>query len=287
MVVPGRTLPRYKAWLEPLQSDLPPEVRSDLASALKTEAGLLAVPLTLDAPLLVYRADLWQVARLPVPTSTAALREALLFLRAHGKGGSTPLVSTVPEGVLLRSLSASAEGEVQESLHRFSSVHTLEFMREFRLTARSQDEVAQAFSMGQCAAAFLMASDVARIHSSDSLKVLPLPSRLTPIAIYDGWCAVGVPGKRWGASNPLELLSPQLQAALASGGQLPVLPAAEKKHGEVEEAMATTRLVLASGDSSAEAALEGAFLDVFGGGVEPEEALRRAEARRNRNGVAP
>lgn len=287
LVVPGRVLPRYEGWLEPFGGNLPREVRRDLAEALTTKKGLLAVPLTVDAPVLVYRADLWRENNLPAPTSSDVLREAVLLLKSRGVAHRTPLLSTVPEGVLLRSLAASAEGQAHDSLHRFSSVRAMELMGEFRLVERRGDEVAQALTGGQCAAAFLLASDAARLLPSERIKVIPLPSREAPLAIFDGWCAIGVPGNRWSVNRPLELLTPWTQAAIAANGNLPVLPSPNSLDRQIFEALRTTRLFVAPGNSAAETALEGALSDVFSGGVAPEEALRRAEARRTRSGEAP
>lgn len=292
VVVPGRTVLLYERWVPPYPADLLPLLRGDLKPAFGGGTGLVALPLTVDAPVLVYRQDWWTAHELPPPSNLPGLREALLILRARGLAVGRPLVTSVPSPALFWSLLSSEEGEVREALHRYAPVHTLEFLREFQLEALTPRDALGELERGRAAAAFVLASDAQRLLSdgrTDGAQFVaaPLPSRAGAASVFDGWCLVG-PGPGGRDRAHLEsLLSPSVQRHLAERGFCPSASAVAAPGGTAYAALGRTRLILAPGGGTA-ALLEGALADVLQGGVEPEVALRRAEARREAlSGRAP
>jgi len=285
VVVPARVAPLYGAWAEPLPPGLAPLLRRDVAAILEAPGTPAALPLTLDGAVLVYRADWWRNEPIPPPSSSAGLREALLSLRSWRKGLDRPLQSAIPEGVLLRSLEGCAEGEVRPGLYRYAIIHALEMMREFGLTQRTPRAVASDLAEGRTAAAFLDASDAARLlaepgPSSRLLAAVPLPSRAGAVVVNDGWCLMGVSKGGVDRRHLEALLSREVQSYLAARGHYPAAEASEKPGGQAFAALAKTRLVALPESWEETTLLEGAIADVLQGGMEPEEALRRAEARR-------
>jgi len=293
VVVPARVAPLYGAWAVPLPTGLAPLLRRDAAELLEAPGAPAALPLTLDGPVLIYRADWWRTEPLPPPSTSAGLREALLSLRSWRKGLDRPLQSAVPEAVLLRSLEGCAEGEVRAGLYRYATVHALETMREFALTQRSPRAIASDLAEGRTAAAILNASDAARLLAEPGptarlLAAVPLPSRAGAVVLYDGWCLMGISPRGVERRHLEALLSREVQSYLAARGNYPAAEASEKPGGQAFAALARTRLVALPESWEETALLEGAIADVLQGGLEPEEALRRAEASRGvRREAAP
>ncbi len=292
IVVQARFAPLFSQWTKPFPLSLGDGLRPDVAASLECANGLMALPLTADAPVLVYRKDLWKKYSLPEPSNLAGLREDMIALRSWGKEADQPLCSSVPEALLFWSLAASFDGENSSSIYSSSKVHVLRFIGEFGLRAKEPREAWNALASGQTAAAFMMASQAAALWResgplSQSAAVAPLPSAFGAIAVNDGWCVVG-------ESLPLEapdaakaLVSYDFQASVFKAGFLPVLAAAPKPDGAPFLALSRTKLISFPIGWEEESFLQQAIADVLEGDVDPEEALRRAEARRVGSGGAP
>lgn len=285
IVVQARFVPLFSQWTKPFPRSMEEGLRPDLATSLEGQDGLLALPLTVDAPVLVYRKDLWKKYFLPEPSNLAGLREDMIAWRSWRKGTPAPLCSAVPETLLFWSLTASFEGENSSALYRASSVHVLRFMREFNLRSTDPRTIWNSLSSGDTAAAFMMASQAASLWREDgplsqSAAVVPLPSAFGAMAVNDGWCVVG-------ESLPLEspevsraLLSGGFQAAVSKAGAFPALASAPKPDKAPYAALSRTKLIPVPVGWEEETFLRQAIADVMEGNVDPEEALRRAEARR-------
>ncbi len=287
LVVQARFIPLFARWSEPYPAELGRGLAPDLARAVESPRGLTALPLTADGPVLLYREAWWREHAMPPPSALAGLREDLLFLRSWRPGLAAPLQSAVPETLLLWSLSASYEGEVFPAFYRDATVQALGLMKEFGLHARDPRAVWEDLAKGRSGAAFLMASDAARLAASTGggLAAVPLPSAFGAIAVNDGWCLMGTERR---ATPVLEaLLSRDVQTHLARRGHFPASSAVERPAGAAFEALARTRLVGVPVVWEDEVVLAEAIDDALEGGVDPEAALRRAEARRTRPEAAP
>jgi len=285
IVVQARFAPLFSQWTKPFPKNLEDGLRPDVAVSLESANGLVALPLTADAPVLVYRKDLWKKYFLPEPATLAGLREDMIALRSWRKETDQPLCSSVPETLLFWSLAASFDGENASSLYSSSKVHVLRFLSEFSLKAKEPRDAWNALASGQTAAAFMMASQAAALFGeggplSQSVAAAPLPSAFGAMAVNDGWCVVG-------ESLPVEapavakaLVSYDFQAAVSKAGFLPVLATAPKPDGAPFMALSRTKLISFPIGWEEESFLGQAIADVLEGNVDPEEALRRAEARR-------
>jgi ABC-type glycerol-3-phosphate transport system substrate-binding protein len=285
IVVQARFAPLFSQWTKPFPKSMEEGLRPDLAASLEGQDGLLALPLTVDAPVLVYRKDLWRKYFLPEPSNLAGLREDMIALRSWRKESGQPLCSSVPETLLFWSLAASFDGENSSSLYSSSKVHVLRFLNEFGLKTKEPRDAWNALASGQAAAAFMMASQAASLWREDgplgqSAAVAPLPSAFGAMAVNDGWCVVGesLPAQAPGVAK--SLVSYDFQAAVSKAGFLPVLATAPKPDGAAFTALSRTKLISFPIGWEEGAFLRQAIADVLEGNVDSEEALRRAEARR-------
>ncbi len=295
MVLPGRSVFLMRKWISPMPMDWLKGVRPDVASCLKSAHGALALPLTLDGVVLVYRGDWWRDLKLPPPDSLAALRDDLLTLRSSHGTIQKPLRCEVPVDELFWDLAWSFEGAADPSIYTYPKVHALGFIQEFDLTSGSgsaagafdallKGEAAAVFARGAAVRAFLSAHP----GDADRLSVAPVPSTKggRAVCLYNGLCLVRPAsfGEAPAAWNGF-LFSPY-QEHLDKAGLESVLHDQAAAPGDVvRSALAATRFHPPPdlGEMGAEF-VHGAILDATKAGLSPEEALRRAAARQRLRG---
>ncbi len=285
IVVQARFVPLFSQWTKPFSKKLEDGIRPDLAESLEGAGGLLALPLTIDAPVLVYRKDLWKKYSMSEPGNLAGLREDMIAWRSWRGDASPALLSSVPETILFWSLAASFEGENSNALYRSSTVHVLRFMREFGLREKGARNAWGSLSSGETAAAFMMASQAAALWQEGGpmdqvAAIVPLPSSFGAMAVNDGWCVVGysLPEEAPGVSAAL--VSPDFQGEVAKAGSCPALSSVPAPAVPPFSALSKTRVIAVPAGWEEETFLRQAIADALEGNVDPEEALRRAEARR-------
>ena len=290
VILPGRWLQLQAPWVQRFPAAALSGVREDVAAAVREGPEALAVPITVDGPVLVIREDLWKETGLPPPRSLAALREGVRRLRATRAGLRWPVVSDLPEDLLFWGLAWSFEGAPNPELYTYPKLYALKFMDEFDLSPAPERSHAGAQKLlaGSAAALFTTSSRAARLQEEGAnrggaaLWVGPLPGQAErATCIYNGWCVASPRGAADDAALRAWLLSPALQARLAAAGYLPAKgesPAVPA--GTAAWAMGMTRLCAPPAlDDRAREAVRGAILDATEGPMTPEEALRRAQAR--------
>ena len=191
VVVPGRFLPLLTPWLTRFREVAVEGVRQDVAKAVGGPLAL-AVPMTLDFPVLVVRKDLWNKFGLPSPATLAGLRDSALALRSQMKGLSSPIATDLPIDELFWDLGWSFEGVASTVLYSYPKVHTLNFLREFRLDEGADPSIGigNVLAQGQAAAGFTTLQRGIGLCAADGrLQLLPLPSKSDcALAVYNGWC---------------------------------------------------------------------------------------------------
>ena len=294
MVVPGRWVGMLAPWTRPLPAEWLKGVRPDLAASLATKDGVLALPLTLDGPVLLYRRDLWSSMGLPQPDTLAGLRDALLQIASLHPDLDAPVASDLPEDQLFWALAWSYEGSDSPNLYSYPKVHALRFMQEFSLADRSGEAEPGSALMREGRAAVLFCTG----HEAEGLlKAAQAPSRyaVAPLpaasgqahCIFDGWCLTRPAGGLADPSTWRTLLSEPFQTYLRKKGWQPVLASANgQRGGPVFTAFQHTRFHAppALGPQGDEIVM-GAIQDALAGPMAPEEALRRAEARLRAKGA--
>jgi hypothetical protein len=288
IVLPGRWVPLVSAWAEPFPSKGFAKVRPDVIESLKSDKELLALPITLDGGLLVYRADLWDEHRLPAPRSLAALREAVLHLGARRPELSKPIVSDVPADQLFWDLAWSYEGQASPELYSYPKLHALGFIKEFGLAQGQGPEPSgeQLLLQGRSAALFCMALEARKLLAPGAplggkLRVARIPSmQASGHCIYAGWCLARPAGSDLGTGNWAGMCGERYQRCLKEHGCEPVLEDGKEGGDGVSRAFASTQFHAPPdlGEGGDEIVL-GAILDATQGSMDAEEALRRAEAR--------
>ena len=285
IVVQARFVPLFSQWTRPFSKRLGDGLRPDVAASLEGAGGLLALPLTVDAPVLVYRRDLWKKYSMPEPDNLAGLREDMVAWRSWRGDFSPALRSSVPETILFWSLAASFEGENSNALYRASTVHVLRFMREFGLREKEARDVWNSLSSGEAAAAFMMASQAAALWLEggpldQEAGVAPLPSSFGAMAVNDGWCVVGDSMSAESPGVSAALVSAGFQEEVAKAGSCPALSSVPVPSTPPFSALSRTKLISVPAGWEEETFLRQAIADALEGNIDPEEALRRAEARR-------
>ena len=291
VVLPGRWLQLQSPWVERFPAVGLAAVRPDVASAVSDSGGALAVPLTVDGPVMVVREDLWRELGLPPPRSLAALRDGIRRLRATRAGLRTPVVSDLPEDLLFWGLAWSFEGAPDPDLYSYPKLYALKFMDEFDLSPAPEGSQAGAeklragtaavlFTTGSRAAA-LSAGGKGKVPGAD-LWVGPLPGQSDrATCIYNGWCVASPQGA---AADPVLrnwLVSEAVQKRMEEAGFVPAMGRKDRPaEGTAAWALDMTRLCAPPAlDDRAREAVRGAILDATEGPMSPEEALRRAQAR--------
>jgi hypothetical protein len=243
----------------------------------------MAFPLTADFAVLVTRSDLWTSLALPPPTNLAGLREAMLMLRSRESETRPVILTDLPMDELFWDLAWSFEGRADSGLYTYPKVHTLEFIREFRLDRRlsSEGEVLKELRAGRGAVAFTSLQHGLRLCAEDGrLSMLPLPSGHGKAqALYNGWCLAKLSADDEVERRMAHFMSPSFQRHLAASGWVSVLgelpiPVSGRAAWESTELHATPDLG-AAGDEI----VMGALLDATQGPMTAEEALRRGAAR--------
>ena len=288
IVLPGRWVPLVSAWAEPFPAKGFAKVRPDVIESLRSSRGLLALPITLDGVLMVYRADLWDELHLPAPRSLAALREAALHLSARRSELSKPIVSDVPADQLFWDLAWSYEGQASPELYSYPKVHALGFIKEFGLAQEPGTEPAgeQLLLQGHSAALFCTAFEARKLlapgspHAS-TLRAARIPSmQASGHCIYSGWCLARPLGSDLGKGSWAGISGERYQRYLKEHRCEPVLQDEKDGGDPVSLAFASTQFHAPPdlGEGGDEVVL-GAILDATQGSMDAEEALRRAEAR--------
>jgi len=294
MVVPGRWVGLLAPWTRPLPAEWLKGVRPDLAASLATKDGVLALPLTLDGPVLLYRRDLWSSMDLPQPDTLAGLREALLRIASLHPEVDTPAASDLPEDQLFWALAWSYEGKDSPNLYSYPKVYALRFMQEFSLADRSEEAEPGSALVREGRAAVLFCTG----HEAEGLlETSATPSRYAVAAlpaasgqahcIFDGWCLMRPAGGLADPSTWRTLLSEPFQTYLRKKGWQPVLESGDgQRGGPVFTAFRHTQFHAppALGPQGDEIVM-GAIQDALAGPMAPEEALRRAEARLRTKGA--
>lgn len=289
IVLPGRWVPVIEPWSRPIDRSWLSGVRADVAACVEDSDGPLALPLTLDGIVMVYRADWWRAQKLPPPNSLAALREGVLNLRSRGRGQESPVQSEVPVEQLFWSLAWSYEGRPTDTLYSFPKVHALRFIQEFNLAEEPRAVVDREEDLldGEVLVLFTSAHKASQLLNRVSSRGVELSVAAVPgqggksCCIYNGWCMAS---PQSGESAPYEwgrYTSEPFQDHLARRGWLSVLTKTGKASMDpVARAMDLTRFYPAPrlGDQGEEI-VTGAILDATQGPMTPEEALRRAQAR--------
>ncbi len=290
MVIPGRSVALMRQWIAPVPMDWLKGTKPDIAACMKSADGALALPLTLDGVVLVYRRDWWHALNLPVPDSLAGLRDDLLTLRSSHGTIVKPLRCEVPVDELFWDLAWSFEGDSDPSIYTYPKVHALRFIQEFDLSSGSgaPSEALSALLKGETAAVFARGTAVraflsARPGDAAEMAVGPIPSSEggRAICLYNGLCLVrpavfGPAPRAWAA-----LLSGPYQTHLARSGLESVLENEAPIPGDiVRRALDATsfRPPPDLGEMGNEF-VSGAILDATQADLCPEEALRRAAAR--------
>ncbi|MEJ2368370.1 MAG: extracellular solute-binding protein [Acidobacteriota bacterium] len=284
IVVQARFIPLFSKWAQPFPQDQARLLNPLLGADGQGKGGLTALPITIDAPVLIYRADLWKQYKLPPPRNLAALREDMLNLRSWEKDLSHPVASSVQENVLFWSLAYSYAGQALHHVYRYPESHVLGFMAEFGLRTEPIQQVKNQLQSGQTAVVFCMASDVSTILGKDAgskttLAVAALPARKSPIALNNGWClmAYGLEGHEQGHLE--RLLGKGFQQWLSKRGYFPAAKEAEPPRGATSKVLSHYSLAPSPLGWEDEIIVGQAIQDALAGVVDPEEALRRAEAR--------
>ena len=291
IVLPGRWVPLLSPWAEPFPAVGLAKVRPDVIESLKAERGLLALPITLDGVLLVYRADLWTELRLPAPNSLAALREAALHLRARRSELSRPITSDVPADQLFWGLAWSYEGRASPELYSYPKVHALGFIKEFGLAQEAGLEFSgeQLVLQGRSAALFCTAAEARKLLAPGAPLAAKLRAARIPAmqavshCIYAGWCLARPSGSDLAKGSRTGIFSERYQRHMKEHGCEPVLQDEKATGDGVSAAFADTRFHAPPdlGEDGDEIVF-GAILDATQGPMDAEEALRRAEARTRR-----
>lgn len=289
VLVPGRWLPVLGPWARRLDTAWLKGLRPDVVSSVSDGAGPLALPLTMDGAVLVYRSDWWERWGLPPPKSLASLREALLVARSRESSLERPLWSDLPEDQLFWGLAWSYEGDASTQIYTYPKLHALRFMQEFELVRRAGAtlEGEEALRRGSCAALFTSASRARALEAQaglgepKALAVVGLPSvGGRSHCIFNGWCLASPSASSVAPSGWQGYLSGAFQAYLEGRGLIPVARTAGARDSKAGQAMAGTVLHPApSLGEQGDEIVRGAILDATIGPMSAEAALRRAQAR--------
>lgn len=289
IVLPGRSVPILRPWIDAFPAEWLKDVRSDVAESLLEKQGALALPWTLDGALVVYRSDLWRELRLPPPASLAAVREAALSLRSRKPEMGSPVVSDLPPDQLFWDLAWSFEGRSTPEIYSYPKLHALRFIREFRLggTQSGSTAGAEAMARGEAALLFTGQAGAERLLGSSpagtrrfAVAVIPASGGVAH-CIYNGLCLARPQGSRLQGDNWATFLSRPFQSYLASKGWPGVLSKGEQGELGPFGAVFGKTVFHAAPDigEGGDEAVSGAILDVTEGSIDAEAALRRAQAR--------
>jgi hypothetical protein len=290
VVLPGRWLQLQSPWVQRFDPRILAGVRPDVAASVSDGDGALAVPLSVDGPVMVIRRDLWRETGQPPPATLAALREGVRRLRATNARIRVPVVSDLPEDLLFWGLAWSYEGAPSPKIYSSPKLHALRFMDEFDLRPAAEGSRAGEGLLrgGSAAVLFTTGSRAAAMGGGGSggapadLWVGPLPSQsVRAICIYNGWCLASPQGAAEDPSLRRWFLSGLFRERLLRAG---LLPSTGEPGGALEGtpawALGATQLCAPPAlDDRAREAVRGAILDATEGPMTAEEALRRAQAR--------
>ena len=288
IVMPGRWVPLLSAWVQPFRAKGFERVRPDVPGCLRSPGGLLALPITLDGILLVYRADLWKELRLPAPHTLTSLREAAIHLEARRPEMKRAIVSDVPVDQLFWGLAWSYEGQASPAVYSYPKLHALRFMKEFGLVPGPGPEPTgeQLITQGRSAALFCPASEARKLlvrssPYSEKLRAVRIPAmQAMGHCIYAGWCLARPLEGGFEKGSGSGMAGEKYQGYLRDSGFVPVLQGEALPGDDISSAFSATVFHPPPdlGEGGDEVVM-GAILDAAQGPVDAEEALRRAEAR--------